>query len=277
MSSDRLDRYLDGLLSPEEVAAFERKLDRDPHLRAELAAQSRVDAFLHASYSPPAGLHPPTAVPSGPSAISFDSGRGGPALLGPGRAVLLGAAAALLIGLGLGFALLGKSDGAELHEESQAQLAIAPDVDHADHAELADETSGTPDIAALYRRLTESDPTRLEPRDIKICNSPIAQGLAENLTRRYQECLDVESPTCALFGPYEAPEWPSATVMVGFCDGIDQAPSMLVVDNQTMEGCALLPRSDGLQPFYKEVNGLAVWEISPGDHPQLLNAVRSCQ
>ena len=68
-----------------------------------------------------------------------------------------------------------------------------------------------------------------------------------------------------------------AVVMVGFCDGIDEAPSMLVVDNQTMEGCALTPQVGELQPFYKEVNGLAVWEVSPGGEPKLLDAVQSCQ
>ena len=77
--------------------------------------------------------------------------------------------------------------------------------------------------------------------------------------------------------PYWADIWPSATVLVGYCDSGDRTPSLLVVDDQTLKGCAMAPDTGGLSPFYKEVNGLAVWEISPRGEPLLLDAVRSCR
>ena len=49
-----------------------------------------------------------------------------------------------------------------------------------------------------------------------------------------------------------------------------------VIDDQSMAGCGLQPRAGSLQPFYKEENGLAVWEFTPRAAPRFLDAIRAC-
>ncbi len=48
------DAYVDGLLSAAERAAFERRLEADPALRAEVELQRRIDARLRVAMAPPA-------------------------------------------------------------------------------------------------------------------------------------------------------------------------------------------------------------------------------
>ena len=130
-----------------------------------------------------------------------------------------------------------------------------------------------PDADVIYRRLLSFGGPL----------GPAASGLAapldlsSELAQRYNACFDVGAPACALLGPFAAPEWPSATVLMGICSDSERAPSLLVVDDQTMLGCARAPDVGELRPFYKEVNGLAVWEFSPRQEPLLLDAVRSCR
>lgn len=50
---DRLARFLDGLMAPEERAAFERELDASETLRAEVDLQRRIDATLRAAFDAP--------------------------------------------------------------------------------------------------------------------------------------------------------------------------------------------------------------------------------
>lgn len=47
-----IDAYLDGLMSPEERAAFEASMRADPALAAEVALQSRIDASIRAQLGP---------------------------------------------------------------------------------------------------------------------------------------------------------------------------------------------------------------------------------
>jgi hypothetical protein len=49
--SDRLDAYLDGLLEGEELAAFERQIEQDAALRAEVQAQRGIDDALGRLFS----------------------------------------------------------------------------------------------------------------------------------------------------------------------------------------------------------------------------------
>jgi len=60
MTSDRLERYLDGLLDEAERAAFEAELAEDPALRAQASLQEKVDGALAAALA--AGAPDPDAV-----------------------------------------------------------------------------------------------------------------------------------------------------------------------------------------------------------------------
>lgn len=64
--SDRLDAYLDGLMSAEERAAFEREIASDASLRSAVEAQARIDASLRRLFAPPAGV---PSLPTAPNAV----------------------------------------------------------------------------------------------------------------------------------------------------------------------------------------------------------------
>ena len=275
--SERLERYLDGLSSAAERAALERELARDPALAAEVALARRIDAALGRQFAPPARSGAlPALERAAPERSASPVGR---------RAWLAAAGIAFALALGLGLLRGGR-------EPEPQQLASAPrpgpapaSVDapaaEAQAPAPAEDPHGLPDVASLYARLSV-----LSPRS---ADGPVALGappgssrglaldLSSELAERYDACLDVGTPACSLLGPYAAPEWPSAMVLVGYCEAGDRTPSLLVVDDQTLKGCALAPDTGGLSPFYKEVNGLAVWEISPRGEPLLLDAVRSCR
>ena len=147
-----------------------------------------------------------------------------------------------------------------------------------------------PDLAAILADFAPDAPREVSPPQIGTCTpfpdswvdpgTGVDPSVADRLAARYDECLDVQPTNCALYGPYPTPNWPSATVFLGVCSGVESEPSMLVFDNQTLLGCGLNPRLDGLEPsynsFYKEINGLAVWELSTGPEPRLLDAVQAC-
>ena len=62
-SPSNLDLYLDGLLSPTELAAFEEQMKRDPALAAAVEAQRRIDASLRRVMSAPQTPAVPSAAP----------------------------------------------------------------------------------------------------------------------------------------------------------------------------------------------------------------------
>jgi hypothetical protein len=50
---DRLDRYLDRELAPDERAAFAEEVEKDAALRSDAELQSRIDASLVTAFAPP--------------------------------------------------------------------------------------------------------------------------------------------------------------------------------------------------------------------------------
>jgi anti-sigma factor RsiW len=57
-AANNLDAYLDGALSPQDAASFERELAADPALAAEVALQRRIDVSLRELYAVPASSQP---------------------------------------------------------------------------------------------------------------------------------------------------------------------------------------------------------------------------
>ena len=99
-----LDLYLDGLMTPEQAAAFKRVIDTDPRLAAEVRLQTRIDASLSSQFDYPRGLD--TAVPDAPS-LPFEA----PARRAPRWGRILGftavaACASMLVWFGNPFAPL---------------------------------------------------------------------------------------------------------------------------------------------------------------------------
>lgn len=61
----RIDLYLDGLLTGDELSAFERDLAASPELRAQIEAQSRIDAGIRElfAYDPSRAVLPESVAP----------------------------------------------------------------------------------------------------------------------------------------------------------------------------------------------------------------------
>ena len=83
--------------------------------------------------------------------------------------------------------------------------------------------------------------------------------------------------SCAYLGPFEDPSWPSASFLIAWC--VTEAdPTILVLDDQSMDGCGFRPRAGSLNAFYKDVGSLALWEVAPAvaGRPRLLDTIRAC-
>ncbi len=98
-----IDRYLHGEMPESEVALFERRLEAEPWLRAQVDAQRALDAVLKGNFTPPP---PPAAPPREP----VPAGRppvpilGAPLSIPRGVLMLVGAlaaAGALTVGVAL--------------------------------------------------------------------------------------------------------------------------------------------------------------------------------
>lgn len=88
-----IDRYLHGEMPEAEAAVFERRLETEPWLRAQLESQRVLDAVLRSNFTPP----PPPAAPPrepGPSAPPPFPLIGGLLSLPRGVIILAGAVAA---------------------------------------------------------------------------------------------------------------------------------------------------------------------------------------
>ena len=64
-SDRKLDAYLDGLMETAERESFEREIERDAELRAQVEAQSLIDASLKRVFAPPASAAPPCGATGG--------------------------------------------------------------------------------------------------------------------------------------------------------------------------------------------------------------------
>ncbi len=279
---DQLDGWLDGQLDPDHAAEFERRLAAEPELRAEADRQRAVDATLRRAFEPPAAIAGPAASPAplaGPG-----SGRHGP--------WFVAAAAAALVGVGL-WAALGPRGDTGIGEDAPILVA---DYEGDDGHDGRDEPGGLqprtmdevnadltgPDVESLLARVCDAaacapGPDGAGPGNVQWAEQPTLQ---ESLALRYDECLDVETPSsCTLLGPFVDPAWESATLLVGVCtdDLAGGKPSLIAIDDQSMNGCGFEPKVGGLQPFYKEENGLAVWEFTLRGAPQFLDAVKACR
>jgi hypothetical protein len=235
---------------------------KDNQFDPDAALERRIDASLRRSFTPPERA---TWLPADARARVRLGPR--PGIGGRERFELLAAAAGLLALGALGWLLRARAEPPQRIarvEPVTATLATAPAAPLSAPAAAAPEL----DFDALYNRLIASEGS---------ASTDGNEELSSKLVQRYETCLDLVTPDCALRGPYAAPEWPSATLLLGYCLGDDPTPSLLVVDDQTMLGCASAPRPGALSPFYREVGGLAVWEISPRAEPRLLDAVRVCE
>lgn len=95
-SEGKLDAYLDGLIEGAERESFEREIERDSALRAQVDTQSLIDAFLKRVFAPPASAAPPSGATVVPPPRKLWAARPLPASI----AVPLAAAAVLILCVG---------------------------------------------------------------------------------------------------------------------------------------------------------------------------------
>ena len=95
-SDMRMDAYLDGLMERAERESFEREIERDSSLHAQVEAQSLIDASVKRVFAPPASVLPPLGAASGVPSQEHWTGRRLPASV----AMPLAAAAVLILTVG---------------------------------------------------------------------------------------------------------------------------------------------------------------------------------
>ena len=95
-SERKLDAYLDGLMAQAERESFEREIERDSALRAQVDAQSLIDATLKRVFAPPVPAAPPSGATVSPPSRKHWAARSLPASV----AVPLAAAAVLIVSVG---------------------------------------------------------------------------------------------------------------------------------------------------------------------------------
>lgn len=185
--------YLLGELGAAERAEFDRRLARDPELRAEVEALSfvvgRLAAMPDEAWNAPEP--PPLTLPS-PAVAEVRSEPSRPRAGGwrwtPARVSLVGAVAALLLGVGVWVGTLVDGDGSELEPAAEGSIALKP---------LG---TGGDGASGELTRVGRGDRARLT-----------VSGLAENANDYYEVWL-LGDPGLVSLGSFRVGEGGNATV-----------------------------------------------------------------
>lgn len=229
-----LDLYVDGALPAEDAAAFEAELRVNPDLRSELDAQREIDDHIRRTFAPPATTV--FEVPP-PAAIPIAGKQGG-----FGKMVFWTAASVLLVAAaGVFFATVFKYEGtvplgsgSEVYAKAVA-TSFKPDWVCKDDQEFA---------SATNYRLRE----------------PLVMAPAEG----------VRALGWVYATTYDITPISDETMFLLVQVGPDKA--IVLVDRA--ENDRRVRAGDGLSVYRSEVGDLVLYEITPLNHPAVLNLLK---
>jgi hypothetical protein len=235
--SNLIDRYLDGLLSEPERAAFEQRLGAEPELRAQVELQSRINDSLSRSFVVPPAEQVMGPVRSAPRVEARRSRWSIPDLL---RSRWVAVAAALLIALGVWSAW--RATRPKQVDDYPTQLAWYP-------------------MEMIYRMETQKG---FRPQ--WVCDTE--RELATTFWLQLDQPLAIPIPP-------EKKGWglsyynSLSPKTVALLAKVNDTPVMVFADRAEAE---VLPSPDSkLYAHKREIGGIVLYEVSPLPKPYLLD------
>ena len=256
-ADDRLERYLDGLMSPDEQAAFETQSAAQPAVAAQIAAHRRLTAVLGQMYdtsSLPA-THAKTAPPP-PAPLPMRA-------FTPRRLIRLAAiAAAIALPVAAAVWYLAPSG----HPQEFKPLTTAEYQQRNRDAMVAEYKS---QVASGFK------PT-------EVCTTD--EQFAQWTTTAFGHGLKPTHP-----GPGGAADGPAEPVFAGWSKGkvfsaysglllahVDGKPVMVVMDHAPVD--RMIPKDDATSNpriFSRKVNGVWMVEVTPLDQPRVITRIEA--
>jgi len=242
-SFELLERYLDGLLSDEERAEFERRLQTDPALAAELDRQHAVDESLRRLFAPP--------VMRADMIVSAQRNGRGLRLVAsstrPRRWLApLSAAAVLVLAIVIGWYNWPRSPTQPVDPYAPKPWKSMADVYRTESSD-----GFVPDWVCRDDRQFAGTFRRRLGQPLLVAQAQIASATGWGIS--YWNCVS-EDTVCVLAR-------------------IDETPIMVFVDRAESDATRALPPAEaGLHWFRRDVGALSLYELSPLDSPRLLDA-----
>ncbi len=249
-----VDLYVDGLLTPDQLAAFERALQSDPDLCRELELAQRVEGSLRSSFTRERiGLDSPV----GNVRASEQPGVAGFVGPGKGRLVRFGIAAAALLALGVGVYFAGRASvpqGGTPTPGANGAVAGAPANNRpADHLERT-----------YSRRVADG----FKPDEVCTDNTAF-RGWMKKAFGQELEPSENQASVMMVGWAYAPVISDYSGVLLAKVDGKEVITFIDTVENDKKWGGAKFNNSRGLHTFRKEIGKLVLYETTPLDHPRI--------
>lgn len=233
-----IDDYVDGVLSEPQRAAFERRLETDSLLRAELERQSRIDAALDNLFTPP----PPDNVLA---AVQADRRPAQPAIYRLFTFNRLAVAAVLLIAILGGWLYMSHVRGPLVPPGPRYVWHSLQEVYEYRVADGFQPDWSCPDREFAYTFYNNHGAFLLLAAELP--DDVVALGLGYNV------CISRTT---------------QSTLLVIRVKG---EPVLLFVDRREADPVHTLPDASKLHLFRRELGELVIYELTPFDQPSVLD------